>query len=682
MSTPVQEHADMDTEVNVGGGVDSSTNTLAPSAVSPARLRNQDVTAPVHNATHAARKVKGCETCLDKSHILRFRSGFTCVYREKGRPGLRPGYGKSIEHRLALLENNMEKMNQSVQDVLSHVRTTSIEANTSLHTPDSGASVARPASDSQSTTTGHAPLWETWQQLPDVTSLASSPMAERLPPAPNMLTINMAESGLPPMEVLQELVDLFFEMIYPWVPLFYKPSFIANLFAPDRQILLHAIVVIAFRFWREPEPSVEVRDSYVKVSRDRILLKTIDTCSVISTQALALLALDALSQGPGPRTWNIMSMLVTTVRHLSLAKSFPSPSAETTTPLVRNEDPDDDLNLSIIETEEKRRLFWVVYSLDRFSSVSHGQPGGTDTKNIKLPYPANDADWGQAVMPEWFQLSSPSKPMHINCGSNLWHHYIDLLALMDRTNLLLIQPFNFSLPAHCQEWQSNFRRLDSNLSTWFESLPREVRESPASFNAMWVLAHATFHLISIRMYTVAAFPSTTSPYLPPSSSARGRCRRAVREVASLTASLQPREISQLGPMFAFVVWVAARSMVILWTTGYENSYGSTPKDLETLMTGLQQLALCWPCAQRYINIIQLILDTKNNPGGPTGLDIFNDTRRTAYGLQSRLGTVPGHPITEIYSHPFDFLDVSSFDISDLTTPWGGTFGSEIESDWL
>ena len=186
------------------------------------------------------------------------------------------------------------------------------------------------------------------------------------------------------------------------------------------------------------------------------------------------------------------------------------------------------------------------------------------------------------------------------------------------------------------------------------------------------------------MYTVAAFPSTSSPYLRPSSSARGRCRQAIRNVAYLAASLESHQVSQLGPMFAFIVWVAARSLIILWTTGHETTYGSMPNDLEPLLRALRQSAVQWPSAQRHVDIIQLILDTKNNPGGPTGLDIFNDTRRTAYGLQNRLGTLAGHRAMEMFSISEDFLDIPFLEIGDMTASRMGigAFGGDLDGEWL
>ncbi|KIW93894.1 uncharacterized protein Z519_05209 [Cladophialophora bantiana CBS 173.52] len=627
---------------------------------------------------------KACETCKQKKTRCDSsrphcgtcrRTGTACVYREKGQPGLRPGYGKAIEQRLSLLESNMDKINQSIQDVLNHVRPDIAASSTVLEAP------ARDAGPSGR----NGPEAQMWQssQLPEMPYFPASPLIERLPAPLSLPPLDLTERGLPPVQVVQELVELFFEVVYPYIPLFCKQNFTANMFTPERQILLHGIVAVSFRFWRKQAPSPEERDRFVKTSREQVLLKAIDTCTLVSTQALALLALDAIGQGPGPRTLNLTAMLVTAAHQLGLGKSHSPTTPETNTPLVRNEDPDDGMDSSNVAVEEKRRLFWAIYSLDRFSSVSHGQSGGIDTKTIKLPYPSSDVDWGQTMTPEWFQAGVQAKPAHTHCPASLWHHNIDLLALLDRSNQLLIQPVNLSLPAHCQEWQSIFRRLDITMSTWFENLPKEVRERPASFDPMWFMLHATFHLINIRMYTVAAFPSTTSPYLRPSASARGRCRQAIRTVASLASSLQTPELDRLHPMFAFVVWVATRSLIILWTTGYENAYGSTPTDLEPLLNVLRHMATRWLCAQRYADIIQLILDTKNNPGGPTGLEIFNDTRRTSYGLQNLLGTLVVHRVPEAFPNSFDFLDISLLDVGELSVPrLGGVFGAENDGEWL
>lgn len=188
------------------------------------------------------------------------------------------------------------------------------------------------------------------------------------------------------------------------------------------------------------------------------------------------------------------------------------------------------------------------------------------------------------------------------------------------------------------------------------------------------------------MYTVAAFPPTTSPYSRPSPTARTRCRQAIRSVASLTTSLSPTQVTSLGPIFAFILWVAARSLVILWTSGHEATYGSQPpRDLDSLLDALRRSAESWPCAQRHVDIVQLILDTKNSPGGPTGLDVFSDTRNTAYGLQSRLGALAGlRSVVEALPRLDDFL---AGDFLEGLDTHGGHFGlggfePEFGGDWL
>lgn len=413
----------------------------------------------------------------------------------------------------------MGQIGHTVQEVLRHIRsqvpenhnvptdgnsvaavTEPMESHQEEAVPEiSGSHAEGAATDMQvpatSGTEGDDRIWQHSQQIPDSASFNSTPAQAVMQQIPlfSFTDVNRLGGDLPPEDVLRELVDLFFELVYPWAPLFYKPTFVSNMFAPENRLLLHGIVVVAFRFWKKPDPLPEVREAYVKASRDQVLLKTIDTCTLISTQSLVLLAIDAIGQGQGPRTWNIMTMLTTAAKQLSLARSPAAVGVETNTPLVRNEDPDEGLDLSCIETQEKRRLFWVIYSLDRLSSVSHGQYGGTDTKGIRLPYPDSEDDWGQTVPVEWFQPMGQSRPSHTpQCSP--WHHYVDALALLDRSNQLLIQPLDYSLRAYCQEWQSSFRRFDITISTWFENLPPAVRDPPESFDPMWVIVRSTFYL--------------------------------------------------------------------------------------------------------------------------------------------------------------------------------------------
>ena len=82
----------------------------------------------------------------------------------------------------------------------------------------------------------------------------------------------------------------------------------------------------------------------------------------------------------------------------------------------------------------------------------------------------------------------------MHAPANLWHYYIDVLVLVDKSHQLLIQPVNPQVLSQARDWQGNFRRLDFALSAWFENLPKEVRDPPAIFDPMWYTIHATFNL--------------------------------------------------------------------------------------------------------------------------------------------------------------------------------------------
>jgi|SRR5688572_5908552 hypothetical protein len=185
------------------------------------------------------------------------------------------------------------------------------------------------------------------------------------------------------------------------------------------------------------------------------------------------------------------------------------------------------------------------------------------------------------------------------------------------------------------------------------------------------------------MYVVAAFPSTASPYLRPLSSSHYRCRQAVHSIASLAASLEPGQIHRLGPTFGFAVWLAARGLIILWTMGYETTYSSTPKDLEPLLHALKESAIYWPWAQRHSDVIQLILDTKDSPSGPVGLELFNDTRRTSYTLQKRLAKLSSKTGT-LFPISDGLLDLGFSDLNSLSISQCGFGGisSEFGQEWM
>lgn len=366
----------------------------------------------------------------------------------------------SLDGVLVYLSQQREQPLQLLQDPLVNTVDTSIVGNTAVWHQES-------------------------QHMP--TAIFDPSLGPVIPDGPTVVNTRDAElfgTGLLPSDILDELVKLYFDFIYPWLPLLRRPQAYTGLVLAENTLILHGLVVVAFRLWQKPLPSFEERQVYIKTSQDYILRIAVDSCTIASTQALTLLAVDTLGNGTGPRAWNVVGMLVIAVRHLSIVKAKAA--------LVQNEDSDDEGYSLMHEAEDKRRLYWSIMMLDRFCSAQHGQQGGIQSRGSQVAMPISDTDWSHGLSAD--QSQTPLVPLYARATASYWHHYIDLLYYMNEINQMLVQPINLSGRTHCQEWQSNFRRLDSTLTSWFESLPLSVKTPPPAFDAMFVMLHATYHL--------------------------------------------------------------------------------------------------------------------------------------------------------------------------------------------
>jgi hypothetical protein len=164
------------------------------------------------------------------------------------------------------------------------------------------------------------------------------------------------------------------------------------------------------------------------------------------------------------------------------------------------------------------------------------------------------------------------------------------------------------------------------------------------------------------MHSIAAFPPLTSTHFMGSSTAARRCQQAVEKMVALFNRLNDETLDQLGPICSFLVWIASRNRIILWTNAEQISLSPVvPQELHDLIDVLRRMATRWESAQRYADLVQLILDTRSCTGAEARLRIFNDTRRTAYGIDKLLGQLATENSIARPETFFDWLDLSYFE---------------------
>ncbi|KAI1770610.1 putative C6 transcription factor [Hypoxylon cercidicola] len=534
-----------------------------------------------------------------------------------------------------------------------------------------------------------------------------------------------SDQDLPPYDLLYALVDLYFKHINTWCPILHRKSTLDSLFGPSTlddtdKVLLHAIVAATLRYSTDPRLTEDKRRHYHDISKQRVLLYGMENSSVKALQALVILALDLCGSSNGPPGWNIMALITRSVVQLGLAVESNSLSVSpnyasiyTLRAMVLPEPKD------FIEEESRRRLFWMIYLLDRYATLATAFDFALNDKEMDRTLPCRDDLWikNQKVETRWFHTQDrpPDLPDHdVNKPENLgaFSYYIEILGILSKIHEFLKRPVDIGALGDVEQWQLRYKELDNLLASWKFGLPGEYGNMAKLFqpggsktlNCGWVMLHATFHTAIIRLHSSAAYPTTRSPIFTPSYSASQRCLGAVETIAALGEFVvQNGMLNKLGPPFAFTLWVAARLLLV---------HGSTVEhklapQIAFLVDTLREMGRYWPVAGRYCQLLQRVLDEHSDSeraSGQTGeritpssVKILADMRRTAYDLDFLISRQPRHlagapsrrpsvtpartpaPNELEYLDVFDFFNVPRLPFSHEASS-GPPNGNEMNSD--
>lgn len=317
------------------------------------------------------------------------------------------------------------------------------------------------------------------------------------------------DQDLPPYDLLYALTDLFFKHVNTWCPILHRRTTLDSLFGPTTldeadRILLHSIVATTLRFSTDHRLSEQSRERYHSISKQKVLLYGLENSSVKALQALVILALDIVGNSNGPPGWNLLALITRSVVQLGLAVENTSasvapmfPSIYTLRAMVLPEPK------SFIEDESRRRLFWMVYLLDRYATISTAFEFALDDKEIDRKLPCRDDLFArnQPVDTRWFGTAertdySLNKPE--NLGS--FSYYVEIIGILSEVHRFLKKPVDIGALGDVEQWQQEYRELDSKLNGWKFSLPSEYGNMSRLFNGgnkivncIWIMLHTTYH---------------------------------------------------------------------------------------------------------------------------------------------------------------------------------------------
>lgn len=341
--------------------------------------------------------------------------------------------------------------------------------------------------------------------------------------------------------------------------------------------------------------------------------------------------------GEASLAWSIVGSLTRTVEYLQLTiETDESERVSLVQPWVSLPPPQD-----WTEAEERRRVFWNVFSLDRLCSVTMGWNTSLTSDDVNRRLPCDGITWrkedpvetpyfgiwdkaaGRIGNPIAFIPSHYSAPAH---GKDEDRHptpsdsgtspgalpgAIDMSAVgafaysveatesLSRVNsYFLQQKVNMRDNRDLTSWLTRFKEMDLRLVHWKMFLPQKWKANMARQSSRMdpnlTLAHVTHNASMILLHQVMAFPSPewTFKNRLPSLLSVDTCQAAAIEIATITQNYlknAPPTVP-VASQFAFCIYVAAKGLLLHWR--YTAVKDLTP-DFWSLVQCLDEMAKRW-----------------------------------------------------------------------------------------
>ncbi|KAI8972704.1 fungal-specific transcription factor domain-containing protein [Pilobolus umbonatus] len=478
---------------------------------------------------------------------------------------------------------------------------------------------------------------------------------------PNTLAVDPFE--LPPPDLSKHLLDLYFTHFYPLLPLLHKKSFLQKLDSdhPPPPLLLNAIYAVASRI----SPDIRVRTDPTQrdtagdifLERARILLDfEWDDFQVSTVQSLLLLSSHQNGALKNIRGWLYSGLAFRMCQNLGLNRNC------------------DSWNLSDAEKEERKRVFYCSFVLDRLTCAMHGRSPMIDDRDLDAPYPSevdeDDRHNKPTIMEDFHQLIKLCEII----GDILCQVYM----VKGRRKLsVMASPDNV------------IAKLDKALNQWMTKLPPSVQYRPPNTRMGKKAPAPKLELCQIHMlfYTslillhrpfIPGYNQTTTPSVFPSASI---CTFAANKILDIVECLMAEGKLKNVNNYALYFMFTAGIIFINDALSTDSMFAFEAKiSINKIIRAMDEIETTWLTSARHCNILAELaglreLNLKN---------IDESHSRKAKPEQSKYAppmaiTVPNSPIISNdhtlsppeYRNPIDTERGVEHRLPDYLTQYGG-----------
>ncbi|KAF2621348.1 hypothetical protein BU25DRAFT_482929 [Macroventuria anomochaeta] len=583
-------------------------------------------------ACNGCRKAK-LRCSRDRPNCLHCRkTGLDCVYESKRiKPGLKPGAVENLHRRLDELERRIEEKGTSPS------RRARDDADNLTASVSSGGDSA--AQSILALLARELPkLVQQERTEPAATPASSGCKRRRRDDATDAISRANDAPTLPGAGVLEPILTAYFAHVHPWIPMIHQGRFFERLGDETQRdqllIILHAMVLAASKL--VPGAAMHV----CAHTRNWVICSAMNSLSLENLQALIILAFNDFGDGNAEKAWSIIGSMTRTVEYTQLAQEQEEgeqrPFSQPYAPLYYTCD--------WTEVEERRRVFWNVFLLDRLCSVTTGWNTSLTSDDVYRRLPCDGHLWRkqEAVLTPYFGIWDKSKgrignpidflsryPSPGHCSRNVdfrnpvtdsptatsyaphqasdmstvgaFAYNIEATESMSRVmSYFLQQKVNVRDQSDISSWLTRFKELDLRLVHWKMLLPQKWKANPNLTRQVPLMdpnlttAHVTHNASMILLHQTIAYPPLHWGFrnrLPSGCSAEA-CYSAGVEIATITQKYLSKSLndSPIGSQYAFCIFIAARVLLVHWRYDPENQL---PAEFWSLVQSLDDMSIRW-----------------------------------------------------------------------------------------
>ncbi|KAK3307729.1 uncharacterized protein B0T15DRAFT_522392 [Chaetomium strumarium] len=552
------------------------------------------------------REHPSCQRCKD--------AGVSCRYQGRKRPGFPAGHRELLEDKIRRLEAEVQVLRQSDEQQQQHQE-------------------QQPQQPQQQQQEHHQQ-----QQSTPARTLRPVVTAAAAPPAATFERNRRIAERQPPTSLVLSLVSLYFRHISPWFPFLDPPQVFSDIGSVQDPSLLHyALFGISLPFSYDIRLNQASSDSFWKYSKRRIFIEALEEPSYSALEALTILTLDISGITNGPQVWGALAVAVKLAGQLMT--SGPRVFRMSATAPIESR------TLSPADKTCRQRLFWAIYALDCYVSVTTSQACGLAEEQVQAFPPLQDSTWRDRGR----DAEGGITPLYV------FRYQLELMGIVRRLHRVYLEYTAGGLGVdETGAWLQKYSSCLAEMAQWMVSLPpcmalqRPEGGRPRGVVPSVLMLHAFFHAMVIQLHGVIAYPpeqnlATHASQLATDS--RQQCLASAAMVVGIADVVAAEDVGdRLGWPFAWSLWVTARYLLVAKLNSAAEA--ASEGHFHVLLGSLKQMSQYWQISGKYWRLLnQAMGDLRSGRGddanGQSGvLGLLADFRVSTSDLEDQFRTDP------------------------------------------